>query len=116
MDNAIDFSNAEYCHLTFEDLHIRIPSYSKLLTAQSPHLFPAIEGLHFLLRSPWISGYFPADQDTTPKSVSTFFSYVIAPFTASEKNPVSQQRSCDNELCRNTKNQRYLDPARSSHV
>ena len=41
---------------------------------------------------------------------------MIAPFTASEENPVSQQRSCDNELCRNTKNERYLDPARSSHV
>ena len=51
-----------------------------------------------------------------PKSVNTFVSYVIAPFTASEENPVSQQRSCDNELCRNTKNDRYLDPARSSHV
>ena len=51
-----------------------------------------------------------------PKSVNTFVSWVIAPFTASEGNPVSQQRSCGNELCRNTKNDRYLDPARSSHV
>ena len=51
-----------------------------------------------------------------PESVNTFLSYVIAPVTASEENPVSQQRSCDNELCRNTKNDRYLDPARSSRV
>ena len=73
-------------------------------------------GSHFLLRPLEMDILFPAHDDTTPKSVSTFVSYVIAAFTASEENFVSQQRSCDNELCRNTKNKRYLDPARSSHV
>ena len=63
-----------------------------------------------------MNGYFPTDHDTTPKSVNTFVSYVIASFTWSEENPVIQQHSCDNELCRNTKNDRYLDPARSSPV
>ena len=42
--------------------------------------------------------------------------HALLRLTASEENPVSQQRSCGNELCRNTKSGRYLDPARSSHV
>ena len=52
----------------------------------------------------------------TPKSANTFRFIHYCAFHGVWRNLVSQQRSCDNELCRNTKNDRYLDPARSSHV
>ena len=42
--------------------------------------------------------------------------HTLLRLTTSEENPVSLQRSCGDELCRNTKNDRYLDPPRSSHV